>query len=114
MDAARLDTIRAELAEEQAAVERQLAEHGVVEGGIEMDVAEGFADSAQATTERAEVISHIEQLQAQRREIVEALARLESGTYGRCERCGQPIPRERLEAIPTARLCVRCKQIGSF
>jgi DnaK suppressor protein len=37
-----------------------------------------------------------------------ALARMENGTYGSCEHCGGPIPFERLEAIPSARLCVAC------
>jgi len=35
--------------------------------------------------------------------------RLEEGTYGRCERCLLSIPRQRLEAIPHARLCVPCQ-----
>ena len=37
-----------------------------------------------------------------------ALDRLDDGTYGRCEACGVPLPFERLEAIPWARLCVAC------
>jgi RNA polymerase-binding transcription factor DksA len=37
-----------------------------------------------------------------------ALERLEDGTYGWCERCGTPMPFERLEAIPSARVCVAC------
>jgi DnaK suppressor protein len=41
-------------------------------------------------------------------EIEHALERLEAGTFGRCESCGAPIPFERLEAIPSARVCVAC------
>ena len=37
-----------------------------------------------------------------------AHARLEQGVYGRCERCGEPIPEGRLEARPAARTCLRC------
>ena len=37
-----------------------------------------------------------------------ALARIEAGTYGLCERCSQPIPPDRLDAFPYARHCVRC------
>jgi RNA polymerase-binding transcription factor len=44
------------------------------------------------------------------REIDEALVRIEAGTYGTCERCGQPIPEERLDAVPYAVLCVPCKR----
>jgi RNA polymerase-binding transcription factor DksA len=41
-------------------------------------------------------------------EIDAALARLDEGSYGRCETCGEAIPLERLEAIPHARTCVGC------
>jgi DnaK suppressor protein len=41
-------------------------------------------------------------------EINDALARIEHGTFGRCENCGQEISRERLEALPYARYCTRC------
>jgi len=34
-----------------------------------------------------------------------ALARIDAGTYGRCESCGEPINAERLHSDPTARLC---------
>ena len=44
------------------------------------------------------------------REIDDALARIDAGTYGTCIRCGQPIPDERLAAVPYAVLCVSCKR----
>ena len=37
-----------------------------------------------------------------------AMQRIAAGTYGRCERCDGAIARDRLEAIPHARLCVTC------
>ena len=39
-----------------------------------------------------------------------ALARIEDGSYGVCESCGQPIGKARLQAFPRAVLCVTCKQ----
>jgi RNA polymerase-binding protein DksA len=39
-----------------------------------------------------------------------ALARVENGTYGVCQRCGNPIGEERLEALPWATLCIDCKR----
>ena len=42
-------------------------------------------------------------------EIDAALARLEAGVFGVCEVCGQPIPPDRLRAVPTARYCLRCQ-----
>ena len=43
-------------------------------------------------------------------EIEAALARIEAGTYGRCQYCGCPIPRRRLEVRPFARGCVPCSE----
>ena len=37
-----------------------------------------------------------------------ALAKLDDGTYGRCDSCGAPIPPRRLEAMPDSVLCVAC------
>jgi RNA polymerase-binding transcription factor DksA len=41
-------------------------------------------------------------------EITEALERVRLGTFGRCEECGEAIPKARLQAIPYARHCVEC------
>jgi DnaK suppressor protein len=41
-------------------------------------------------------------------EIEDALERIEQGTFGRCENCGQEISRERLNALPYARYCIKC------
>jgi DnaK suppressor protein len=41
--------------------------------------------------------------------IEEALARLETGTFGKCTRCGRPISAARLRARPVTDLCIDCK-----
>ena len=43
-------------------------------------------------------------------EIDAALDRIENGTYGVCQRCGNPIGEDRLEALPWATLCIDCKR----
>ena len=43
-------------------------------------------------------------------QIDRALARIDDGTYGVCESCGQPIGKMRLMAFPRATLCMTCKQ----
>lgn len=43
-------------------------------------------------------------------ETEEALRRLDEGTYGACQRCGDPIPAARLEIVPHARYCVTCQE----
>lgn len=50
----------------------------------------------------------IEMFTAELAEVDAALARIDDGSYGRCERCGQAIAAERLEAVPATRTCVTC------
>jgi DnaK suppressor protein len=45
-------------------------------------------------------------------EIDAALQRLEEGSYGICECCVEPIPWERLEALPMSRLCATCQYVA--
>jgi len=44
-------------------------------------------------------------------EVELALARLDDGTYGRCEGCGAPIDDERLAELPIVRTCGRCDEV---
>ena len=43
--------------------------------------------------------------------IDEALERMDDSGYGKCVRCGQPLPEKRLEAVPWARHCVKCQEM---
>src|SRR5688572_31922681 len=45
------------------------------------------------------------------RRIDTALARINEGSYGQCESCGQEIPQARLQAEPTALRCVQCQEL---
>lgn len=78
----------------------------------EIDVEHGFADSAHATAERARTLSVMKALRANLRWVNRGLRKMELGTYGDCERCGQPIGLERLEALPWAILCIDCARKG--
>ena len=49
------------------------------------------------------------QLYEQLADIDHALQKIEDGTYGMCDGCGQPIAANRLEALPQASLCIECK-----
>lgn len=53
----------------------------------------------------AEVNRDLDELRA----IEYALARIRAGSYGICRSCGEPIPEERLEAIPETPLCIECQ-----
>lgn len=58
--------------------------------------------------QRAEATAMLTQARHHLAEVDAALARLEGGSYGRCESCGRDIPGARLEARPFARRCVTC------
>lgn len=45
------------------------------------------------------------------REVTLALQKIEDGTYGVCERCGEPIAEKRLDALPFARYCIDCQRL---
>lgn len=44
-------------------------------------------------------------------EVNAALTRIDAGTYGHCETCGKAIARNRLDAVPYARRCIRCARV---
>ncbi|GAA0579968.1 hypothetical protein GCM10010172_76170 [Paractinoplanes ferrugineus] len=58
--------------------------------------------------ERAQLTSLLGAARERIAEVDDALGRVDAGTYGICERCGQPIAAERLEARPFARWCIAC------
>lgn len=114
MERAMSDRLRARLEEERAAIRQQLADLGADpdrEGPVDLAFHGGFADSAQLTAERARLLSLIEGMRENLADIDRALAKLEAGSgFGVCERCGNDVGDERMEAIPWARLCIACKQ----
>jgi len=79
-------------------------------GDVQFDEESGQGDGMNVERERDLALSA--QALAAVEEIDRALEKLEDGTYGVCEKCGQAIPKERLKAIPWAALCVSCKSGG--
>jgi RNA polymerase-binding transcription factor len=69
------------------------------------------ADTGTKTFEREQEISLANSILERVNQVERALERLDEGNYGWCERCGNPIPVERLAAFPSATLCVTCKQL---
>jgi DnaK suppressor protein len=113
MDQQTVDRLRERLETERGEVRRQLDDLGArrdAEGIEDPELDEGFADAGQAAAERANLLTLVRSLRDTLRDVEQALGRMEAGTYGLCERCGQPIGDERLEALPAARLCMTCKR----
>jgi DnaK suppressor protein len=98
-----MQTLRASLAEERGQLKSQLAELDD-EGGLKYD--ENFADSAQVAGQQGANRALAGQLAENLAEVERALAKMDDGTYGRCERCGKEIGEARLEAMPATRFCI--------
>ncbi len=72
----------------------------------ESRVDDNFADLGQVAAEQGENQALAGQLRNELAEVERALQKLDDGTYGRCETCGEPIAPARLEAMPAARFCI--------
>ncbi|MEI7441966.1 MAG: TraR/DksA C4-type zinc finger protein [Actinomycetes bacterium] len=110
-----LEKVRKVLEKESAALQIEIEQAGEKFQDLIFESGEGAgddqADAGTKTFEREQEIS----LLANKRDLLDqihhALARIASGTYGRCENCGNPIGKLRLiEANPRATLCMPCRQ----
>ena len=79
-------------------------------GDIQFDEESGEGGTLNIERERDLALSA--QARAAVEEIDRALGKIEVGTYGICEQCGEPIKRARLKALPHAALCISCKSGG--
>ncbi|MCU4183674.1 TraR/DksA family transcriptional regulator [Acidiferrimicrobium sp. IK] len=79
-------------------------------GDVQFDEEGGEGGTSNVDRELDLVLSG--QARAAIEEIDRALLKIDAGTYGRCEQCGNDIPEARLEALPHAALCVACKSGG--
>ena len=105
--AARLAAERAATAERVAALAAQvdaLAEQQALTTHDDEHDPEGVTIGFQ----RAQLLGLLEGARRDLEAVERAAQRLAEGTYGRCLRCGGPIPVERLEALPAAETCLAC------
>lgn len=109
--------IKKRLQKEREELEKQFAEieqssFGTPQSEIsgEASFDEEYADSGSFTFERERDLSLSNNIRDLMEKIDRALGRIESGTYGLCERCGRPIEKPRIKALPYASLCIKDKQ----
>jgi DnaK suppressor protein len=111
---AEITKIRTQLAGEAAELRDEIerAESDIADrlGDSVSDAGDDQADVGAKTYEREHELSLTYNARDLLVQTERALARIESGTYGVCESCGEPIGKARLQAFPRATLCVRCKQ----
>jgi DnaK suppressor protein len=102
------------LASERASATEQIAALTRDHAGIIAASAESNADDehdpegATIAFEREQLSALLRQARGRLEDLDRALEQLTEGTYGVCERCGEPIAPERLAARPAARTCITC------
>jgi len=111
---AELAQVRAELQAEVASLRTDVARaaHDIAEGldGTGRDAGDDEADAGSKAFEREHELALTQNARDLLDQGERALGRIDAGTYGVCESCGQPIGKARLQAFPQATLCVACKQ----
>ena len=114
LDDSELAALRSALQEQRGHLRREIEEQGADPDSDELAFAQdaGFSDRSHSTEERSRLVSVVKALRSNLRDVERALAKMEAGTYGICERCDTLISPERLEALPWALLCIECKQKG--
>lgn len=101
--------LKALLIEEQQLLKDQLAQAPSLEGRS-LGYGNHMADDATTAFEQAKELALRQNLERTLRQVEHALRRFEKGTYGLCEECGQEIDLARLEVLPYATLCLKCKE----
>lgn len=108
MDDQRREHFRQKLEQQRQAIDdRILSTKERAQEPVENDMRDiGDAGDESVRAELVDTALELGEIRTREREEIEdALKRMNAGTYGICERCGEPIELDRLEAMPTARLC---------
>ncbi|MEW1754402.1 TraR/DksA family transcriptional regulator [Streptomyces angustmyceticus] len=105
---------RTELMEETTRLRLEIVSAEDAIAGLMRDSGDGAGDDEADTGTKNITREHELALASNAREMLHqterALGRLDAGTYGLCENCGNPIGKARMQAFPRATLCVECKQ----
>jgi len=112
--ATELKSIRSELAKDLVRLKKELAEvESEMDALIEasgVGAGDDQADAGAKTFEREHEMSLVYNARDMVLQTERALERIDTKTYGRCEDCGNPIGKARLQVFPRATLCMLCKQ----
>jgi len=116
MEDKKLDALRAQLVDERARLLAEIEEYerdgqeALSDVSGENNYRDHMADQGSATFARELDMTLEDSAREMLAQVDAALARMDSGEYGKCKRCGADIPLARLEAVPYADLCIECKE----
>jgi DnaK suppressor protein len=109
-----METVRRRLQRELSATVRRLRQLGGAEAIEELPTGLGsvFEDADRVQVEQSQEIGLLtkSRLAERVKRISEALRRIETGDYGMCTECGEPISPKRLRALPEVQTCVTCQE----
>jgi DnaK suppressor protein len=109
-----MDQVRARVEQTLAAAVRRLREIGGADDLVDLPVGAGSlfedVDRVQVEQSREMGLMTRSRLTAHVRRLTAALQRIETGEYGTCVECGQPISPARLRALPEVETCVACQE----
>jgi len=116
MDQQQLEELKKQLQTKKDQLESELSSFATKDPNMKGDwdtkfprTPEGNLEEAADEVEEYSIRLHLEfNLETQLKDVDKALSKIEKGAYGVCEKCGEPIAPERLQASPEARLCVNC------
>lgn len=110
---ARLEQEREELQVQLSTIEEDTfaATQSDLSGDVGLD--DESADAGTATFEREKDLSIENNVRDLLQKIERALRRMDEGTYGLCDRCGRPIEKARIKALPYVDLCIKDAQAQS-
>ncbi|MFL5682000.1 MAG: TraR/DksA family transcriptional regulator [Chloroflexota bacterium] len=105
-----LETMRAALLAERGRLLDEIGEAIVAPG--QMTYGSQAAAASQVFAQQRDLALR-DRAESQLVLVDEALARFDAGSFGRCVRCGEPIPPDRLEALPWAARCIDCQRLAA-
>ena len=109
MDKRRIGRFRKRLEQEQRAIVLSIRRGRLEEDEIETGHGTDEADVAVDTFQKELAVALQDSEAARLKAITDALRRIETGQWGLCANCKEPIPETRLDAVPWAAKCVRCQ-----
>jgi DnaK suppressor protein len=109
----RLEEERGELRDQLTTIEEETFSTSQSELSGDVGLDDESADAGTATFEREKDLSIENNVRDLLAKIERALSRIEDGSYGTCERCGKPIEKARIKALPYVDMCIKDAQARS-
>ncbi len=110
----RIERLRNSLLDEQRKLRREIANTTTTSSEVLVGLGNHMAEDATVAFDQAAAVSLLRGTERTLGQVDGALERMEAGTYGVCERCGEDIDFARLKAIPEATLCMSCQKLAEL